>query len=93
MTALIGLAGRSLAGTLLAVGHEVPQTLLDAARTAVADPAGATRIAPTRMPHILAARYLGDSSEEANVLFVRVWSVLRPALTGSAAVLPRLWTT
>ena len=89
----IGLAGHSVAGTLLAEGRESPQALLDAARAAVAEHAGATRIALTRMPQILAARYLGDSSEEAKELFVRIWSVLRPALTGSAAVLPRLWAT
>ncbi len=93
MTAPIGLASHSVAGTLLAVGREIPQTLLDAAREAVADHAGATRIALTRLPHALAARYLGDSSEEAKELFVRIWSVLRPALTGSAAIVPRLWAT
>lgn len=26
-------------------------------------------------------------------LFIRIWSVLRPALTGSNAVAPRLWAT
>ncbi len=93
MASPIGLAGRSVAGTLLAAGREIPQTLLDAARAAVADHPGAARVALTRMPHTLAARYLGDSSEEAKELFTRVWGVLRPALTGSAAVLPRLWAT
>ena len=93
MASPIGLAGRSVAGTLLAAGREIPQSLLDAAREAVSDHTGVARIALTRMPHILAARYLGDSSEEAKELFVRVWRVLRPALTGSAAVVPRLWAT
>lgn len=93
MTSPIGLAGHSVAGTLLAAGREIPQTLLDAARAATAGHAGAERIALTRLPHVFAARYLGDSSEEAKELFVRVWSVLRPALTGSVAVAPRLWAT
>ena len=93
MTSPIGLAGRSVAGTLLAAGREIPQALLDAARAAVADHPGAARIALTRLPHVLAARYLGDASEEAKELFVRIWSVLRPALTGTAAVVPRLWAT
>lgn len=78
---------------MLAAGREIPQTLLGATRAAVAGHAGAARIALTRLPHVFAARYLGDSSEEAKELFVRVWSVLRPALTGSAAVVPRLWAT
>jgi urease accessory protein len=93
MQSSIGLAGCSVAGTLLAAGRDIPQSLLDAARAAMADHAGAARIALTRLPQALAARYLGDSSEEAKELFIRVWSVLRPALTGSAVVLPRLWAT
>ena len=93
MQSPIGLAGHGLAGTLLAVGRDIPQPLLEAARVAVADHPGSSRIALTRLPHALAARYLGDSSEEAKELFIRVWSVLRPALTGSAAVAPRLWAT
>ena len=47
----------------------------------------------TALPQALAARYLGNSSEEAKELFVQVWRVLRPALTGREAVLPRLWAT
>ncbi len=93
MTAPIGLAGCSVAATLIAAGRDIPQALLDAARAAVADHAGAARIALTRMPHLLAARYLGYSSEEAKELFVLVWRVLRPALTGSPAMAPRLWAT
>ena len=93
MQSPIGLAGRSVAGTLLAVGRDMPQALLDEARASVADHAGAARIALTRLPQLLAARYLGDSGEEAKELFVRLWSVLRPALTGSTAIAPRLWAT
>ena len=89
----IGLAGHSVAGTLLAVGRDIPQALLEAAREAVADHAGASHIALTRLPQALAARYIGYSSEEAKELFVMVWRVLRPALTGREAVLPRLWAT
>ncbi len=93
MQSPIGLAGRSVTGTLLAAGRDIPQSLLDAARTALMNHAGAARIALTRLPQALAARYLGDSSEEAKELFIHVWSVLRPALTGSAAIVPRLWAT
>ena len=93
MQSPIGLAGRSVAGTLLAVGRDIPQALLEAAREAVTGHAGASRIALTRLPQALAARYLGNSSEEAKELFVQVWRVLRPALIGREAVLPRLWAT
>ena len=93
MQSPIGLAGHSVTGTLHAVGREIPQALLDAARASVAEHTGAARIALTRLPHALAARYLGDSSEEAKELFIRVWRVLRPALTGTEAISPRLWAT
>ena len=93
MQSPIGLAGRSVAGTLLAAGRDIPQTLLDEARASVADHTGAARIALTRLPQLLAARYLGDSGEQAKELFIRIWGVLRPALTGSTALAPRLWAT
>ena len=93
MQSPIGLAGRSVAGTLLAAGRDIPQALLDAARMSVADHTGAARIALTRLPQVLAVRYLGDSSEEAKELLIQIWHVLRPTLSGSAAVAPRLWAT
>ena len=88
-----GHRSRSVAGTLLAAGRDMPQALLDEARASVADHTGAARIALTRLPQLLAARYLGDSGEQAKELFIRIWGVLRPALTGSTAIAPRLWAT
>jgi urease accessory protein len=89
----IGLNSHTVAATLIAAGRDVPQTLLDAARNAIADHPGQQRIALTRMPKLIAARYLGDSSEEAKQLFTLVWQVLRPALAGRDFVAPRLWAT
>jgi urease accessory protein len=89
----VGFAGATVCATLLAAGRPVAQGLLDEARAALAEHEGAARIALTRLPNLLAARYLGPSSEEAKQLFAELWKVLRPALTGRAAVTPRLWNT
>ena len=73
MRSPVGLGGRSVVGTLVAT-HE-----------GKVDVPG---IAITRLPGLLVARYLGDSSEEALQGFTRVWKTLRPS-----AVEPRIWST
>jgi urease accessory protein len=47
----------------------------------------------TRLPGVLVARYLGDSSEAAKQYFVSIWACLRPVVVGRAAVVPRIWST
>jgi urease accessory protein len=68
-----GLGGRSVFGTLIATSSE---------KISMAG------LAITRLPGLLIARYLGDSSEEALRAFTRLWKVLRPS-----AVEPRIWST
>lgn len=89
----VGFAGATVCATLLAAGRPVSQLLLDEARNALAGHAAAPRTALTRLPNLLAARYLGSSSEEAKQVFADLWRVLRPALAGCPAVTPRLWNT
>lgn len=69
----VGMGGRSVLGTLIAT-HD-----------GKVDVPG---IAITRLPGLLVARYLGDSSEEALHAFTRLWKALRPS-----AVEPRIWST
>lgn len=38
-------------------------------------------------------RYLGDCSEQARLLFIRCWQLLRPALIKREACEPRIWAT
>jgi len=45
------------------------------------------------LPRLLVARYLGHSSEAARDWFVGLWHLLRPALLGREARLPRIWST
>ncbi|HWV88607.1 MAG TPA: urease accessory protein UreD [Burkholderiales bacterium] len=68
-----GLNGRSVFGTLIATSSE---------KISMAG------LAITRLPGLLIARYLGDSSEEALRAFARLWKLLRPS-----AVEPRIWST
>jgi urease accessory protein len=85
-----GLNGASVCATLLAAAPEIGDDVLRACRD-IAPREG--RGAVTRLPSLLAARYLGDSSEAARAYFVSLWRLLRPALLGREAVEPRIWST
>lgn len=85
-----GLAGRSVWGTLLAAAPEIPDELITACRGPVPITGEG---AVTRLPGLVVARYLGDSSELAKRYFVQLWAVLRPALLGRHAIEPRIWRT
>ncbi|HEV8096825.1 MAG TPA: urease accessory protein UreD [Burkholderiales bacterium] len=85
-----GLAGRSVCGTLLAAAPGIEDGLLVACREAA--PASGDA-AVTRLPGLLVARYLGDSSEAAKRYFARLWALLRPSLCGREATEPRIWRT
>ena len=88
-----GLANRTVSGTFLVAGYAVSDMLLSELRTVAPahDPAGIAGI--TRVGNMVAIRYLGNSSEMAKKYFVAVWSVLRPAVTGRDASVPRIWNT
>jgi urease accessory protein len=88
----MGLAGFSVCGTLLAAGCDIEAGVLAACREVVPQEAGA-QAGVTRLPRLLAARYLGHSSEAARDWFAALWHVLRPALIGSEARPPRIWNT
>jgi urease accessory protein len=79
-----GLGGHTVFGTFVATcSNLVPE-----ARKVVPD-----SIAVTQLPELLIARYLGDSSQEALRGFTALWSALRPAIAGRAALEPRIWST
>ncbi|MHB8667624.1 MAG: urease accessory protein UreD [Burkholderiales bacterium] len=91
LAAEAGLADCSVSATLIAAGREIPKALLEQCR-GIAPEAG-ERAGVTLLPRLLLARYLGHSSEAAMHYFIALWSLLRPALTGRTAVLPRIWAT
>jgi urease accessory protein len=85
-----GLSGFSVCGTFAVAGYEVGDALLAACR--LLTPAGReARTGLTRLPGVLIARYLGDSTEAAFDWFTSVWRLLRPALTDRVACAPRVW--
>jgi len=86
----VGLGGYSVSGTFIAAGADIGAEVLAACR-ATATGGGDSRFGVTSTPRILAARYLGHSSQDAFHWFTSVWSVLRPALLSRPAIAPRLW--
>jgi urease accessory protein len=84
-----GLSGRTVCGTLLAAGGIDAATL---ASCRSAQPV-AGEAAVSRLPGLVVARYLGDSSEAAKRYFAKLWTILRPALLQREAVAPRIWNT
>lgn len=85
-----GLNGHPVCGTLLAAAPGVDSGLLSACRR---EQTTSGEAAVTLLPGLLVARYLGDFSEAARQYFVRLWRIIRPALTGREAVEPRIWKT
>jgi urease accessory protein len=75
----VGFGGCSVLGTML-VSRDMEKPKIDS-------------LSATRLPGVLVARYLGDSSEEALGAFGRLWAQIRPAVLGRGAVEPRIWRT
>ena len=90
----VGLAGATVSGTLLVASGEVDDVLLKECREVDASLELAregARIGVTRVPGVLIARYLGDSTQDAFRWFTHLWSVLRPAMLGREPCSPRVW--
>jgi urease accessory protein len=86
----VGLSGFTVCGTFVIAGYDVESALLTACRQVQPSPTEA-RIGITRLPGVLIARYLGNSTEEVFNWFTNLWAVLRPALSEKAACAPRVW--
>lgn len=85
-----GLSGQPVFGTLYCCPGTLSQELMTEIRKVEPETG---RGAVTRLPGILLARYLGDSSEAARRYFTGLWRILRPVLMGREAVEPRIWRT
>lgn len=85
----IGLAGYPVSGLLLAAGRDAGLGLMNALRTI--EPGEDAMAGVSALPGVTVARYLGRSARSAREYFVRVWTLLRPALAGRVAVAPRIW--
>ena len=90
LAAATGLNGAPVFGTFAAMAAHVPDDLIAACRKP-APVRGEGSV--TRLPHGIVGRYRGDSTEAAHRYFTDLWTIVRPALTGRAAVPPRIWST
>ena len=86
----VGLAARPVCGTLVVATPRVDDEMLEAWRGLMpAEGEGAV----TRLPGLLLARFRGSCCEAGRAWFVNLWSLVRPALAGVPAVVPRIWNT
>ena len=86
----VGLSGFTVCGTFLVAGYDIGAPLLRECREVI-PPAAQSRTGITRVPGVLIARYLGDSTEDAFYWFTNLWAVLRRALSDKVACPPRVW--
>jgi urease accessory protein len=94
MTGPLGLCGKTVCATIIGVGKPLPPAGLALLREeCAAIAAGSGAFGATQMKSVVTARYLGDSSETAKQLMMRVWQALRPVIIGRDAALPRIWNT
>jgi urease accessory protein len=87
----VGLDGHSVCATLIVAGRDIPSDAIATCREVTAGENAISGV--TRLPRLLIARWLGDSSEDARRYFVALWKVLRPVTRKTAAVEPRIWST
>lgn len=91
LDAVVGWNGLHVSGLMWWIGADPGEDLLDAVR---ALPAAGLRYGVTApQPGLLLLRALADSAERLRHLFTAAWMILRPALLGSAAQAPRIWST
>lgn len=91
-----GLAGQSVTGSLIYIGREVTQELVQKARTLFLPPtpyslpptpsAGVTRLSCG-----LLCRYRGSGTTEVRNWFTAVWKLLRQSELARSSCVPRVW--
>lgn len=91
LDAAAGLASRPVCGTLLAVAQDVSAELVSRCREV--EPEEGALCGVTALPDLLAARFLGLTTQGARRYFARLWTLIRPALCRRPACPPRIWST
>ena len=94
MSGSLALSGKTVCASLILTGKTIPQPLIDLAREeAERITNGVGQIGISQLKSIVVARYLGNSSEVARHVMLRVWGLFRPEIIGCAAIVPRMWNT
>lgn len=86
-----GLRGEPVYGSFIVAAGAVPAEVLAQCRQMKL--AGEARYGVTALPEIFAARYLGQSAQEARQYFEALWQQLRPWYLVRPAQRPRIWNT
>jgi urease accessory protein len=91
LESLAGCAGHPVCATMLLAGTDIDAELLTRLRqVTVGD---GIRGGITTLPGVLVARCLAPYAEPARQYFTALWGLLRPAVSGRAARVPRIWST
>lgn len=86
-----GLRNNPVIGSFLVYGMTLAEAMLrDLQKISPAD--GISGISQPQ-PHLLIARYLGNSTRDVDAHFVGLWELLRPLLLQREASHPRIWKT
>jgi urease accessory protein len=89
------LANKTVCATLLAVSDGIHSNdLINALReqaTAITNDGEVLGV--SQVKSVIVARYLGNSSEVARAVMLKLWDILRPTLLGRVAEVPRMWNT
>ena len=91
MASPLGLRGHTVCATLIAVGTSISPAVLAAVRE-ISVPAGAM-FGATQIKALVVVRLLCGDSEAARRIMLAAWQLLRPAMLGRDAVVPRSWNT
>ncbi len=102
LSARAGLQGCTVFGTLIAVWPAAALFMDETdAKTIMADlqaivpkqNLGVVHYGITRLPEVMIARFVGQSSEAAREYFMALWHILRPLVLNVPAQDLRIWTT
>ncbi|WP_339801599.1 urease accessory protein UreD [uncultured Marinobacter sp.] len=85
-----GQGGATVQATLWVAGLEDEAAAIEELRANLPDH---SRWAVTRRHGVLLLRYLGNERNEAWAICQQAWELLRPALNGQPAHIPRIWLT
>jgi urease accessory protein len=86
----IGLDGKPVFATLIITG-EIDAQLMETCRTLAEH--SPVRGDVTQLPGLVVARCLAVEALHARAWLIALWKLLRPALLGREAVVPRIWST
>ena len=86
-----GLGGAAVLGSFFCLTPR--KELVDLLRKNIGSFEGAGFFSVTYVDDVILCRYLGNSVEHVKQNFIEAWQILRFALRGHEAVIPRIWST